>query len=116
MEHRLGKRLSVTLPVELRFQDRPRESGVVLNIGRGGMFVEVPQRAIEPQRVIDQDCLEVCLLLDPPYAARGLLFSTMIVHRFGTGLGLMFCDLDDLELQNWQALDTLLESASTESA
>ena len=99
MDHRLGQRVDITLPVRLRFQDQTNHSGFTVNVGRGGMFVET--RTPVPAH----GCVEVQIALDLSTGGQDILLSAFVVHRFGSGLGLMFRDLD---ASNWQTIENLL--------
>lgn len=99
MDHRLGQRVNVTLPVQLRFQDHTNNSGFTVNIGRGGMFVETATGAS------GQGCVDVQISVDTPDGNENVLLSAFVVHRFGNGLGLMFCDFD---ASAWQPIVDLL--------
>jgi hypothetical protein len=99
MDHRLGQRVDMTLPVRLRFQDQTNHSGFTVNVGRGGMFVET--RTPVPAC----GCVEVQIVLDLSAGCEDLLLSAFVVHRCENGLGLMFRDLD---ASNWQTIENLL--------
>ena len=83
MEHRLGKRRFISMPVELRFEFGRTAPGVVRNISRGGMYVET---LAKPGTYT---CLEVGM--EPPSASGlALLWLPMfVVHCSAAGIGLM---------------------------
>lgn len=88
MDHRCGRRLSIDIPVRLRFGDGVCGVGRAFNISSGGMFIRTSAR---PRR---NRCIDVRLLLSTPTGERPFLIPAMVVHAGNGGLGLMFRDLD----------------------
>ena len=87
MEHRLDRRVPMSIPVRLRVQDGTVGFGVALNISRGGIYV----RTAAPWR---SGCLDVRMRVMMPTGARTALLPGLIVHANGEGIGLMFRQLD----------------------
>ncbi|WP_295402916.1 PilZ domain-containing protein [uncultured Thiocystis sp.] len=101
MDHRLGQRVNVALPVQLRFQDRPSQSGVAVNVGRGGMFIET----LACDHEHGNGCVDIQLAIEMPDGGQIIRLSAFVVHRRGSGLGLMFRELD---ASTWQPIGNLL--------
>ena len=101
MDHRLGQRVNVALPVQLRFQDQPSQLGVTVNIGRGGMFVD----SLTGGNENGHGCVDIQLFFETPNGGQSLRLSAFVVHRRENGLGLMFRDLD---ASTWQPIGNLL--------
>lgn len=87
MEHRLDRRVSLSLPVRLRFQDGTVGFGVALNVSRGGIYV----KTAAPWR---NGCVDVRLTVSMPSGERTALMPGLIVHGSAEGIGLMFRQLD----------------------
>lgn len=96
MEHRLDRRVPMSIPVRLRVQDGTVGFGVALNISRGGIYV----RTAAPWR---SGCVDVRMRVVMPNGARTALLPGLIVHANGDGIGLMFRELDwrSESMVNW---------------
>jgi hypothetical protein len=104
MEHRLGRRVELDLPVLLRFRDGSTGAGIAVNLGPGGVFVRTKA---DPGH---NCCVEVRLSADDcpndwpddwqdawPDAWQDegpILLPSLVVHRTEDGIGLMFRALD----------------------
>jgi hypothetical protein len=88
MEHRLGRRVPVRIPVGLRLSNRAQTTGTALDLGRGGMFVRTAAEA--PANC----CLDVLMRLPETEGEAVVRVPAMVIHRSKTGLGLMFRELD----------------------
>jgi len=87
MEHRLDRRVSLNVPVHLRYQDGTASFGTAQNISRGGIFV----KTAAPWR---SGCVDVRMTVSTSSGERAALLPGLIVHGNGEGFGLMFRQLD----------------------
>lgn len=87
MEHRLDRRVPLSIPVRLRFQDGTAGFGMALNISRGGIYV----KTAAPWR---NGCVDVRMTVSTPSGERTALMPGLIVHGGAAGIGLMFRQLD----------------------
>lgn len=88
IDHRLGRRVPLRIPVRIRFQDGTLGLGVAMNLSREGLFV----KTAAPWR---SGCIDVRLTLPTPRGERTLLLRGLAVHAAGGGIGLMFRNLDE---------------------
>jgi hypothetical protein len=91
-EHRLARRVDVVIPVELYFEDcgdgDGRETGLALNLARGGLFVWTRTTPRRTGRVT------VSMRVRTPKGESEIQFPAVVVQRAGLGLGLKFRELD----------------------
>jgi hypothetical protein len=87
MEHRLDRRVSLSVPVHLRYQDGTASFGTALNISRGGIYV----KTAAPWR---SGCVDVRMTVSTSSGERAVLLPGLIVHGSRDGFGLMFRQLD----------------------
>jgi hypothetical protein len=88
MEHRLGRRIPVRIPVWLRFPDGDVCAATAVDISRGGMFVRSPAR---PDR---NSCLRLIMKLPERLQESPVEIPAMVVHRSDGGFGLMFREIE----------------------
>jgi hypothetical protein len=90
MEHRLGRRLVIDVPVRVDFQDGTSGWGLATDIGQGGLYVSTAAR---PQRD-GNGCVDVHMTVAMPAGERSVLLRAAVVHRGDRGFGVMFRRLD----------------------
>lgn len=104
-EHRLARRVDVVIPVELHFEDcgdgEGRETGLALNLARGGLLVWTRTTPRRTGRVT------VSIRVRTPKGETEVQFPAVVVQRAGLGLGLKFRELD---LRASEALERLIGS------
>jgi hypothetical protein len=88
MEHRWHRRIPVSIPVTLHFNDGACAGGEAANISRGGIFVAT---LMPPSRA---GCVDVRLALPDCEDRVSIRLPAIVVHRGEHGLGLMFRSLD----------------------
>jgi hypothetical protein len=88
MDHRLGRRVPLDIPVRIRFQDGTLGLGVATNLSRGGLFV----KTAAPWR---NGCVDVRMTVRTPAGESTVLLHGLAVHAAGGGIGLMFRELDE---------------------
>lgn len=91
MDHRLGRRVPLHIPVRIRFQDGTLGLGVATNLSRGGLFV----KTAAPWR---SGCVDVRMKAPTARGESTLLLRGLAVHTTGGGIGLMFRELDERAL------------------
>jgi len=89
MEHRLGRRVAIAIPVRLRFGDGTFGLGLAMNVARGGMFVRTSQRLLR------SGCVDVRLTVPTAAGEHTVLMPASVVHANPSGIGLMFRALDE---------------------
>lgn len=89
MDHRLGRREPIEIPVRLHFGDGTCARGLALNISRDGMYVATAAR---PGRTA---CVDVRMSVGDPSRRRTALFRCFLVHGTAEGFGLMFREVND---------------------
>jgi hypothetical protein len=104
MEHRIQPRLPIALPARLHFRDGGFLAGRTVNISRGGVFIET---LLSGWR---DGCADLRIRVPGRGCERQLRIPAFIVHRSGTGIGLMFRSLD---AEAEMILDALLQSADS---
>jgi hypothetical protein len=88
MEHRLGRRLPVSIAARLRFSDGTLGWGRVTNISRDGLFVE---SSVRPRHGVG--CIDVRMTLPGPGGPSTHLVPGLVMHQAKGGYGLMFREL-----------------------
>ncbi|MCU0836086.1 MAG: PilZ domain-containing protein [Chromatiaceae bacterium] len=106
IDHRLGQRVDVRIPVRLRLPDGIQCAGLALNVGWGGIYV----RTSAP--LPSTGCLDVHMTLRTVEREHRVRMPGLIVHRSADGVGLMFRRLDG---EATEALSWLLSAEETES-
>lgn len=88
MEHRMGHRVPIHIPVRLHFRDGAFGQGIAVNINRGGVFVRcAPQTRLT-------GCVDLRMRVPTGSSERIVLIPALVVHRGNDGIGLMFRRLD----------------------
>ncbi len=90
MEHRLGRRVAIGIPVRLRFQDGTLGSGLATDIGRGGIYIKTTARPGHH----GNGCVDVSMTVAMPGGERTVLLPAAAVHASERGFGAMFRALD----------------------
>ena len=90
MEHRLGRRASISIPVRLELRDGASGWGIATDIGQGGLFVKT---VAWPRRTLN-GCLDVSMTVAMPGGERSVRLPAAIVHASESGFGAMFRALD----------------------
>jgi hypothetical protein len=88
IDHRLGQRVDIRIPVRLRLPDGIQCAGLALNVGWGGVYV----RTSAP--LPSNGCLDVHMTLRTAEREHRVRMPGLIVHRSEDGVGLMFRRLD----------------------
>lgn len=89
IDHRLGQRVDIQIPVRLRLPDGTQCVGLAQNVGWGGMFI----RTSAP--LPGSGCLDVHMTLRTAEREHRVRLPGLIVHQSNVGVGLMFRALDD---------------------
>jgi len=88
MEHRLGRRVAITILVRMYCCNGMAGWGVARNISRDGMFIETAV-------AVEQGCcVDVRLTVPLPAGERTVPIPGLAVHRAGDGFGMLFRRLD----------------------
>jgi len=87
MEHRMGRRVPLNIPVRIRFQDGTAGFGLATNVSLGGIFVQTAA----PWR---SGCVDVRMTVPTPRGETTVLIHGLVVHAGAGGIGLMFRQLD----------------------
>ena len=90
MDHRLGRRRSISIPVRLEFRDGTSGWGIATDIGQGGLFVKT---VASPRRAVN-GCLDVSMTVAMPGGERSVRLPAAIVHASECGFGAMFRAID----------------------
>jgi hypothetical protein len=90
MEHRLGRRVAIGIPVHIDFQDGTSGWGLATDIGRGGLHVRTVVRPLRDRN----GCVDLHMTLALPGGQRTVLLPAAVVHRGPRGFGVMFRGLD----------------------
>ena len=88
IDHRLGQRLDISIPVRMRLPDASQCAGLALNVGWGGIFV----RTSAP--LPSAGCIDVFMTLRSADREHRVRMPGLIVHQSHAGVGLMFRRLD----------------------
>jgi len=97
IDHRLGQRVDIRIPVRLRLPNGIQSAGLALDIGWGGMLV----RTSAP--LPSNGCLDVHMTLRTAEREHRVRLPGLIVHRSEEGVGLMFRRLNGeaAEVLSW---------------
>lgn len=97
INHRLGQRVDISIPVRMRLPDASQCVGLALNVGWGGIFV----RTSAP--LPSAGCIDVFMTLRAADRAHRVRMPGLIVHQSNAGVGLMFRRLDGeaAEVLSW---------------
>jgi hypothetical protein len=90
MEHRLSRRIAVTIPASLHYRNGAYDRGLVLNLSVGGLFVQPLTRSSH------RGCVDLHMTAPCSSADRAIRLPSLIVHQTRRGIGLMFLGLDEL--------------------
>lgn len=106
IDHRLGQRVDIRIPVRLRLPDGIQCAGLALNVSWGGIYV----RTSAP--LPSTGCLDVHITLRTAEREHRVRMPGLIVHRSEDGVGLMFRRLDG---EATEALSWLLSAEAPAS-
>lgn len=90
MEHRLGRRAPISIPVRLELRDGSSGWGIATDIGQGGLFV----KTVALPRLPINGCLDLSMTVAMPGGERSVRLPAAIVHASESGFGAMFRALD----------------------
>jgi len=88
MDHRYGRRVAISISVQMHFGNGMASWGVARNISRDGMFIETAA-AVPCDR-----CVDVRLTTPMPAGERTVPIPGFVVHGTENGFGMMFRMLD----------------------